>query len=286
MFRRTNIITGMFTDPFMQRALLAALFLAPACALLGVFVVARRMAFFSDTVSHSALAGVALGFWWGFAEPTLPMVGFCLLVALLLIWLKERTDLLTDTIMALLLSGAVAVGVIILSLLKNGNYQGELNRYLFGDIVAVTWHDVWLGAALLLVVGAGVFWRLSALTLVAAQEEMAHVCGVRVKRLNYVFVFVLTLAVALSIRLLGIILVTALIVIPPASARSISRNLRQHIVLSVMFGLIGGVGGTLLSYQMDAPCGPTIVVAAIGIFVISLIVGKLRPEKKPMPPAK
>src|ERR1700751_4397626 len=132
----------MFTDPFMQRALLAALCLGPLCALLGVFVVARRMAFFSDTVSHSALAGVALGFWWGFVEPTLPMIGFSLLVALSMMWLKKRSDLLTDTILALLLSGSVALGVLLLSLLHGRNYQGELNRYLFGDILAISWPDV------------------------------------------------------------------------------------------------------------------------------------------------
>lgn len=161
--------------------------------------------------------------------------------------------------------------------------MGELNRYLFGDIVAVTWHDVWLGAALLAVVGTGIFHQLSALTLVAAQEEMAHVCGVPVKRLNYLFVFVLTLAVALSIRLLGIILVTALIVIPPAAARSVSHNLRQHIVLSVVFGLVGGVGGTLLSYRLDVPCGSTIVMTSIAIFLVTTSVGKLRPGKVKKP---
>src|SRR5580698_5803257 len=106
MSRRTNTII-MLENPFMQRALLAALFLGPLCALLGVFVVARRMAFFSDTISHSALAGVALGFWMGFIEPVVPMVGFSVLVAMLMIWLKERTELLTDTIMALMLSCTV-----------------------------------------------------------------------------------------------------------------------------------------------------------------------------------
>lgn len=272
----------MFTDPFMQRALLAALFLGPLCALLGVFVVARRMAFFSDTVSHSALAGVALGFWWGFVEPTVPMIGFSLLVAVAMVWLKENTDLLTDTIMALLLSGSVALGVILLSLLKSGNYQGELNRYLFGDIVAIGWQDVWLGAALLAAVSVGLFLQLSSLTLLAAQEDMAHVCGVPVKRLNYLFVFVLTLTVALSIRLLGIILVTSLIVIPPAAARNLSRNLRQHILLSVGFGLLGGVGGTLLSYRLDVPCGSSIVLTSIGIFLCSLIFGRFRPTEKPL----
>jgi zinc transport system permease protein len=269
----------MFTDPFMQRALLAALFLAPLCALLGVFVIARRMAFFSDTVSHSALAGVALGFWWGFVDPTLPMVGFSVFVAAVMMWLKERTDLLTDTILALLLSGSVALGVIILSLLHGRNYQGELNRYLFGDIVAINWSDVWLGAMLLVVVSVGLFLHLSSLTLLAAQEEMAQVCGVPVRRLNYLFVLVLTLTVAMSIRLLGIILVTSLIVIPPAAARSLSRNLRQQILFSVLFGLLGGVGGTLVSYQLDVPCGSAIVLTCIVLFLISLGAGKLRAER-------
>ncbi|EEF57687.1 metal ABC transporter permease [Pedosphaera parvula] len=269
----------MFTEPFMQRALLAALCLGPLCALLGVFVIARRMAFFSDTVSHSALAGVALGFWLGFAEPTVPMVGFSLLVAAAMMWLKERTELLSDTIMALLLSGSVALGVIILSLLHGRNYQGELERYLFGDILAIEWKDVWLGAVLLGVVGTGIFVQLSSLTLLSAQEDMAYVCGVRVKRLNYLFVLVLTLTVAMSIRLLGIILVTSLIVIPPASARSLSRNLRQQILFSLLFGLLGGVGGTILSYQLDVPCGSTIVLTCVGIFVVAMIAGKLRTGK-------
>ncbi len=279
MFPRMSTIIPMLTEPFVQRALLAALFLGPVCALLGVFVIARRMAFFSDTVSHSALAGVALGFWWGFAEPTIPMVGFTLVVAVAMMWLMEKTDLLTDTILALLLSGSVALGVIILSLLHGRNYQGELNRYLFGDILAVGWEDVGLAGSLLVVVGVGVFLNLSSLTLLAAQEEMAHVCGVPVRRLNYLFVIVLTLTVALSIRLLGIILVTSLIVIPPAAARSLSRNLRQQIILSIVFGLLAGAGGTLLACELDLPCGPTIVMTCVGFFLLSLGIGKLRQEK-------
>jgi zinc transport system permease protein len=285
MSRLTNTSIIMFTDPFMQRALLAALCLGPLCALLGVFVIARRMAFFSDTVSHSALAGVALGFWLGFVEPTWPMVGFSLLVAIAMMWLKEHTDLLTDTIMALLLSGSVALGVIILSLLHGRNYQGELERYLFGDILAIGWQDVWLAAALTGLVGIGIFAQLSSLTLLAAQEDMAHVCGVPVRRLNYLFVLVLTLTVAMSIRLLGIILVTSLIVIPPAAARNLSRNLRQHMLLSLAFGLLGGVGGAMLSYQLDVPCGSTIVLTCVAIFIVSLVLGKLRNPKpiKPIP---
>jgi len=258
----------------MQRALLAAMLLAPLCALLGVFVTARRLAFFSETISHGALAGVALGFWWGATDPTLPMVGFSLLVAVTVLWLKENTELLTDTILAVVLSGSVSVGIILLSLLKG--YRGEIQRYLFGDILAVGPRDVIGTIVLFGLVGGGILARLNALVLLTTSEEMAHVCGVPVKGLNYLFVLTLALVVAMSIHLLGIILVTSLLVIPPAAARSLSRNLRQHIVLSVLVGLIGGVGGILLSYQIDAPCGPTIVLVCIVLFLLALAAGWIR----------
>jgi zinc transport system permease protein len=268
----------MSIESFMLRALLAALFLAPLCALLGVFVTARKMAFFSDTIAHAALMGVAIGLWLGMVEPTIPMVLFSLMVAMGMIWLKQNTDLLSDTIMALLLSGSVAAGLIIFNL-QNAT-PGIIHSFLFGDILAVSNFDVWLAGCLWLVVGAGVFWKLSALTLLTAQEEVAHVCGVRVKALNYVFVVVLTLAVATSIRLLGIILVTSLLVIPAATARNLSCNLRQHILLSVLVGLIGGLGGIALSYRYDVASGPTIVLTCIAMFVVSLLVRQWRPGRK------
>ena len=212
---RLALTPPMFTEAFMQRALLMALLSGPLCGLLGVFVTARRLAFFSDTISHGALAGIALGFWWGLADPTLPMIGFSLLVAVAIMWLREHTELLTDTILALLLSGSVSVGLILLSLLRG--YRGEIHRYLFGDILAVGPGEVWGAAVLLLLVGSALFAKLSQLTLLAAHEEMAQVCGVPVRRLNYAFVLGLTVSVAMSIRLLGIILVTSLLVIPPAA---------------------------------------------------------------------
>jgi zinc transport system permease protein len=258
----------------MQRALLAALFLGPLCALLGVFVTARKMAFFSDTIAHAALTGIALGFWWGLAEPTAPMVVFSLLVAGAILWLKENTELLTDTIMALLLAGSVATGILIISLLQG--FRGELHRYLFGDILAIGPMDVVFAAFLFAGVGAWVFYQLSSLTLLTTQEEMAYVCGIKVRWLNYLFVVVLTLTVAISIRLLGIILVTSLLVIPPAAARNLSRNLRQQILLSIGVGLIGGIGGVFLSYLLDVPAGPAIVLVCIGIFIIFLVAGRSR----------
>jgi ABC-type Mn2+/Zn2+ transport system permease subunit len=132
-----------------------------------------------------------------------------------------------------------------------------------------------MAALLFVVVGTGVFAYLSELSLITVQEEMAQVCGVAVRRLNYLFVLVLTLTVAVSIRLLGIILVTSLLVIPPAAARNLSRTLRQQILLSLLFGLLGGLGGALGSYQLDVPCGPAIVLTCVGLFLLSLAVGKV-----------
>ncbi len=261
----------------MQRALLAALLLAPLCALLGVFVTARRLAFFSDTISHGALAGIALGFWCGLADPTLPMVGFSLMVAMVVLWLKENTELLTDTILAVLLSGSVSFGIILLSMLKG--YRGEIQRYLFGDILAIGTSDVRWALVLFIIIGGGVLLNLSSLALLTASEEMAHVCGVPVRRLNYLFVLTLTIVVAMSIRLLGIILVTSLLVIPPAAARALSRNFRQQIILSILVGLIGGIGGVALSYQLDAPCGPTIVLTCIAMLFVSVVTGQIRSRR-------
>jgi zinc transport system permease protein len=263
----------MFTEPYMLRALAAAMLLAPTCALLGVFVTARRMSFFSDTIAHGALAGVALGVWLGLTEVTIPMILVSLLVAAAIIWIKENTELMTDTIMALLLSGSVAIGIIILKMLRGSSSQ--IHGYLFGDILAVGDMDVIFAAALFIAVFLGMFWKLSQLTLLSAHEEMAFVCGVSVKALNYLFILVLTITVALSIRLLGIILVTALLVVPPAAARNISRNLRQQILYSLVIGLAGGVLGIWLSYQLNVPCGPAIVLSSIGLFIVTLIFGKI-----------
>ena len=268
----------------MQRALLTALLLGPLCGLLGVFVTARRMAFFSDTVAHAALAGVAAGLALGW-EPSWPMAGISLIVALLILWLREHTELMNDTIMALLMSAFMAAGVVGFSLLRG--FRGELHRYLFGDILSVGSGDVGLAAVLGTTVIGLLFFGLSPLSLLTVHEELAHVTGIPVRRLNLMFVVVLTLVVAMSIRLLGIILVTSLLVIPPATARNLAGNLRQQILLSILTGLLGAVGGVLLSYQLDLPCGPTIVLTCVSLFLITLAAarrpGAIRPPRPACP---
>jgi ABC-type Mn2+/Zn2+ transport system permease subunit len=263
----------MFTEAYMLRALAVALMLGPLCGLLGVFVTARRLAFFSDTVAHSALAGVAIGVWLGLTDPTLPMVGVSLGVALLLLWLKEKTALLTDTLLALLLSTSVAFGVVVFRLQKG--YRADLERYLFGDILSVSPTEVWVTAIIAIVVAAALFSRFNALTLLTAHEELAHVSGVRVRALNIGFVLALTVVVALSIRLVGIVLVTSLLVVPAATARNLSHTLRRQLLLSVTAGLASAAFGVGISYPLNLPCGPAIVLACATLFVGSVAVRQI-----------
>lgn len=271
----------MFTEPFMHRALLGALMLAPLCALLGVFVTARRMAFFSDTVAHASLAGTAVAFLVGLSEPTPGMLGVSLLVAAAIIWLRERSGLYNDTIMALLLTGSVAVGTVILSRLRG--YRGELHRVLFGDILAVGPIELWLAGGLLALVIVGCAWFLSPLSLITASEDLAHVTGIPVRWFNYGFVLVLTVTVTVTIRLVGILLVGALLVIPPAAARLVSRNLRQEIWTAVACGVVSGLGGVTVSYAADIPCGPAIVLVSIALFVIALVASGIRRRNQTEP---
>ncbi|MBL9137281.1 MAG: metal ABC transporter permease [Verrucomicrobiales bacterium] len=263
---------GILTEPFMQRALIGALILAPLCALLGVFVTARRMAFFSDTVAHASLAGTAVSFLVGLSEPTPGMLVVSLLVAASIVWLREKSGLYHDTIMALLLTGSVALGTVILSRLRG--FRGEIHRVLFGDILAVGMTELVLAALLLGLVILGAAWLLSPLSLIAANEDLAHVAGIPVRWFNYGFVVVLTVTVTITIRLVGILLVGALLVIPPAAARLLSRNLRQEIWTAIALGAFSGTAGVGLSYVGDLPCGPSIVLLSITLFFVALVTSR------------
>lgn len=265
------MIKEIFSEPFMQRALLMALLMGPFCAMMGVFVTARKLSFFSETLAHSSLTGIALGFWWGLSDPTLVQILFSIVIAFCVVWLKENTKLLTDTIMAVLLSGAVALGVVILSLLKG--YKGELHRYLFGDILATGPTQVWAGVVIAMIGSSFLLWKLRSLTLLTLNESLAKVSGVSAKALNCFFLLLLTLAVAFSVRLLGIILVTSLLVVPASAARNVSFSLRQHFLLSAFVGILSGGLGVVGSYFFDLPCGPVIVLVAIAFFILSVVVG-------------
>jgi ABC-type Mn2+/Zn2+ transport system permease subunit len=254
--------------PFMQRALAAAILMGLVCPILGVFVVIRRMSFFGDAIGHSALTGIAIGLLLGI-DPSLSAIGFAILIAIGMGWMQSKSRIPSDTIIGVFLAGSVAVGILLIGMMQG--YRANLFTYLFGDILTVEWHDLVISGSLLLFVGLTVVLIRRPLLQIALNRDMATVQGVRVELLEYVLMILLAITVAVSIKLVGIILVTALLIIPAAAARNVSSSIRQMFIFAIVFGLFSAVAGLFGSYQFNAASGSTIVLTSIAIFLSSLI---------------
>ena len=259
--------------PQMRYAFFVALIAGPVGGLLGTFITLRGMSFFSDAISHGAMTGVTLGFLLNISRDVnhpamqLVLVVFCVALALLMAWLLERTTLHADTVIAFTYTGSVALGIILISRLRG--YR-VLEGALFGDILASSALDVWIMAGLALVTLGFLAFNLRPLTLAVVQENLARIEGYNTRRLNYAFVVIVAMVVALLLRQLGALLISGLIVVPAAAARVVAGNFRNMLMTSALFGLIGAATGVFGSYQLDTPTGPTIVLADVAILTLGL----------------
>lgn len=258
----------MFELAFMQRALAAAVVMGIACGALGFFVVLRRLAFVGVGISHSAVAGVAIAVLAGL--PALPTAGaFAIAVALGIAWAGRRGRLSEDTVIGVFFSGSMALGVVLLSLQRG--YQQDLFGYLFGNVLAVGPGElVALGAA-----GLTVLALLAAtfrpLLFVAFDEEVAQAYGHRVGALDTTLLVLLALAVVIGVRVVGILLVEALLVVPAATAALWAGHYRLQLGLSMALGAACGAAGLALAYALDLAAGGTIVLVSVALFFASLL---------------
>ena len=257
-------------DDFLIRAILGGVGVAVIAGPLGCFVVWRRMAYFGNALAHSALLGVGLGALLAI-DLTVATVAVCLVLALLLVLLDQRRGLATDTILGILAHAALALGLVVLASLEF--LRVDLMAYLFGDVLAVTRRDLlWIWAGGALVLGALLaLW--SALLRVTLDEELATAEGVPTRAVRLAFMLLMALAVAIGMKIVGILLVVALLVIPPAAARQFARTPEQMAGLAIVCGAVAVVAGIGGSLAWDTPAGPSIVVAATALFVLSLAGG-------------
>jgi zinc transport system permease protein len=260
-------------DDFLVRAVIGGIGVAATAGPLGCFVVWRRMAYFGNALAHSALLGVGLGALLA-EDLTASTVVVCLLLALLLVLLELWRGLATDTILGILAHAALALGLIALSFMET--LRVDLMAYLFGDVLAVTRHDlVWIWGGGALVIGVLlVMW--SWLLRVTLNEELARAEGVPTRPARLAFMLLMALAVAIGMKIVGILLIVALLVIPPAAARQFARTPEQMAGLAVLSGALAVLCGIGASLFWDTPAGPSIVVAATALFVLSLAGGALR----------
>ena len=258
-----------FQLSFMKNALLAILLLTPLLALLGTMAVNRRMAFFSDALGHSALAGVGLGMLLGVQSELISMIVFGVLWAVAISRINRTGGESADTIISVFSSTGIAVGLLILS--RNGSFS-KYSALLAGDVLSVQPGDLlWLLLALPLGVGA---WALlyNQLLLTAVNPALAQSRGIRTKWVEYAFVSLVAVAVMLSIRWVGVLLINALLILPAAAARNISRSAAQHALWSVLFGLVSGIAGLVISYAMNTGVGAAVVLCAGLIYFVTLLI--------------
>jgi zinc transport system permease protein len=268
-------------DDFFVRALLAGVGLALTTGPLGCLVVWRRMAYFGDTMAHSALLGVALSL---FFEVNLLLTVFAVAVgvSLLLLILQRRQALSADSLLGILSHSTLAIGLVLVAFMTS--VRIDLIAFLFGDILAVTTSDIlliWLGGAFVLACLVFLWRPLIASTV---SHDLAEAEGLRPDRARLLFMLLMALVIAIAMKIVGIMLITALLIIPAATARRFSASPEAMAVISSVLGAIAVIGGLFGSLYGDTPSGPSIVVAALVLFILSLlpVLGKGMASSTPM----
>ncbi|MBV6651493.1 MAG: metal ABC transporter permease [Hoeflea sp.] len=270
-------------DDFFTRAILAGIGVALVAGPLGCFIVWRRLAYFGDTLSHAALLGVALAFLFEI-NITLAVFGVSACVSIALLLLQKQGTLSSDALLGLLAHSALALGLVALAFMTW--IRMDLMGFLFGDILAVSKMDIaiiWLGGAVVLSILA-VIWRpLFAATI---NRELAEAEGMNPERVNIIFMLLMAAVIAISMKIVGVLLITAMLIIPAATARRFSSGPEQMALLAAVIGSAAVVGGLFGSLEWDTPAGPSIVVAALLLFILSLFPVFSRRKTQTMEPVK
>ena len=255
-------------DDFFIRAIVGGIGVAVVAGPLGCFVIWRRLAYFGDTLSHSALLGVALAL---LLELNITFTVFCIsvVVAMLLMLLQRRASLSSDALLGLLAHSALAVGLVVLAFMTW--VRVDLMGFLFGDILAITRADlmmIWCGGIAVLIALIKIWRPLFAATV---SYELATAEGTRPDFANIVFTVLLAAVIAVSMKIVGVLLITALLIIPAAAARRFSKSPEQMALIAIVIGVLSVWLGLLGSLEFDTPAGPSIVVAALSFFIFSIL---------------
>lgn len=258
-------VTDTIVAEFLILALAGGLGIAALAGPLGAFVVWRRMAYFGDTLAHSALMGIALGFLFEI-NLNLAVVACCVMLSVLLVSLQRQHLVATDTLLGIMAHSSLSLGLVAVALLDN--VRIDLMEYLFGDLLAIAPADLyWIygGGALVLLL----LWRLwNPLLAITINEELAQVEGVPVARTRLALMLLIAVVIAVAMKLVGILLITSLLIIPAAAARRLSRTPEQMAVFASLLGMLAVLGGISASWFWDTPAGPSVVVTALVEFLL------------------
>lgn len=257
---------------FMKNAFLAILLVSPIFAIIGTMIVNKKMAFFSDALGHSALTGIAIGMLLGMTNINISMIIFAVIFALLLNFIKSKTTYGADTIISVFSSIAIALGLAILA--QSGSFN-KYSSYLVGDILSISESEIlYLFVAFILTF---IFWfyLFNKINAVSLNSTLAKSKGINVKAMENIFAILIAVMVMISIRWVGILLINSLIILPAASSRNISMNMRSYHLFSIIFALFSGISGLIISYYTNIPTGPMIVIISGIIYFITFGIKKV-----------
>tara|TARA_B100001964_G_scaffold100314_1_gene112174 strand:+ start:1704 stop:2543 length:840 start_codon:yes stop_codon:yes gene_type:complete len=262
------MIFDILSFGFMQNAIVSGIAISLICSTVGLFLVLRKFSLFGDALAHSAFGGVALGLFLGF-YPLWAAYAVSILSALGLTKIRQKYDISGDAIVAILLSSGIAVGIVLISL--SGGFSIDIFSFLFGSVLLVSTENVimilGLSAAILIILITG-YKKFMYITF---SEEQAQVSGIPVQKLNYLLIAIAGVTVVTSMQLVGVLLVSALFVIPNVTAMMFKRSFKQTIILSMSFSVFSTVAGIMISYPLDIAPSGMVVLLAITLFIGSLI---------------
>ena len=252
---------------FMKNALLALLLITPLLGMLGTMAVDNKMAFFSDALGHSALTGVALGVVLGMESQMFSMLIFGVFWAALITFVKHHSKMSADTIISVFSSTSIALGLVILS---RGGAFAKYSNVLVGDVLSVTQGDLLALLIALLVTAACWALLFNPLMMTSVNAPLAQSRGVRAHLVEYAFTTLVAVAVMVSIRWVGVMLINSLLILPAAASRNIARNAAAYLRDSVLIALFSGVTGLILSYYLNTSAGAAIVLVAACVYFVTL----------------
>lgn len=252
-------------------SLLAGLCLSCLTGPLGTFVVWRRMSYFGDTLSHAALLGVTFGFLFDI-NLFYAIVLVTLILAIGLLWLESQKQLPVDTLLGILAHSALSLGLVVISLMNS--IRIDLMGYLFGDLLSITMFDVYQILICVVIIGILLIWRWNQFLFITVSEELAFSHGINVPLTKFMLTILLALTIGIAMKFVGALIITALLIIPAATAKYYAKNPESMALFAILIGMLSILGGILFSLIYDTPTGPSVVLSNTCLFFISLFISK------------
>jgi zinc transport system permease protein len=249
---------------FIQRALVSGIAVAVSCSVIGLFLVLRRQSLYGDALSHVAFGGIAIGLFTN-VYPIWTALVVSILASLGITKLRESTKIPSDSAVAVLLSAGLATGVVLIGL--SGGFSLDLYSFLFGSILLISYNDQLMILVITLIILAIMYKLYRKLMYIAFDEEQAKVSGIDVTKLNYLFIVLASVTVITSVRLVGVLLISSLIVIPNITAMMFGKGFKKTLLISISSAVLSVIGGIVISYIMNLAPGGTIVIISVGIFL-------------------